>query len=126
MHNVVAVVPVSDAFSEFLPRLIAAAGAEHVCVAVPAEIGESLSLRAALVCAGGREQPSPQQATRRLEAGRAVPAWRFPYSCCPRRMRARMTYRAPVASRVTPYSAPPRITGGGVRSNPPGKGTRPW
>ncbi|HEX6373308.1 MAG TPA: sigma 54-interacting transcriptional regulator [Longimicrobium sp.] len=55
MHHTVAVVPVSEAFSDLLPRLIGSAGADHVSVTTPGELADLPAVCAVLVCAGGRE-----------------------------------------------------------------------
>ena len=54
MAPAIAVVPVSDSFSDILPRLIAAAGADCVSAFQPGDIQDG-SAAAVLVCAAGRE-----------------------------------------------------------------------
>ena len=55
MAHAVALVPVSDSFSDILPRLIAAAGADCASIFAPGEIRDSAALSAVLICAAGRE-----------------------------------------------------------------------
>jgi DNA-binding NtrC family response regulator len=55
MAHAVALVPVSDSFSDILPRLIAAAGADCESVFAPGDLPRDAPVSAVLVCAAGRE-----------------------------------------------------------------------